>query len=232
MAGHTLAAEARLAEYLAEVSAGLGCGPWMRRRRIVAEIGEGVRDAAEASARHGVDADAALSAALDEFGPPEQIAAGFAPELTIAYARRTLAWYVATGPLVGIWWLMAGWPAHAGIGAAVAAIPVRPLIAAAIVTAAAVAAMTGRAMRWLPEARPRWALAAVAAVGAVVTSADMLMIASDGAALTRAGHTAALIAAAASLVRIGCTARVLFSLHRLRQQLAAADHLAGCHAGR
>lgn len=232
MAGHAVATPPDiLTAYVDELSARL-TGPRHRRRRIVAEIRDGLHDAADVNGVRGLDPAAAATQAVAEFGPPARVAASFVPELTIGYARRTLAWYVTTGPLVGVWWLLAAWPAHVGIGAAVAAIPVRPLIAAAIVTAATVAAMTGRAMRWLPEARPRWALAAVAAVAVVVAGADELMIAGNWSALTGAGHPAALIAAAASLARIGCTARVLFSLHRLRQQLTVAERLDGRSAGR
>lgn len=218
MAGHTVAADARLAGYLAELSAQLH-GPRARRRRIVAEIGDGIRDAAQARTERGATSYAALTAALDEFGTPERVAAGFAEELAIGYARLTLAGYVVTGPVVGMWWLLAVWPAHAGLPGAVAAIPVRPLIAAAIVTAIAVAATTGRAIRWLPEAGPRAALACVAAVALVVAGADLTMLAHYAAAVLRAPNTPGMIATVASAVRIAGTARVCVSIESVRRRL-------------
>ena len=99
-------------------------------------------------------ADAAATAAVREFGDPDVIARSFAEELATASARRTIAAFILTGPLVGIWWLLLLDPApwRTGIVAAVMAIPALPLIALAIATAAGTYATTGRLMRWLPEA--------------------------------------------------------------------------------
>ena len=36
----------------------------------------------------------------------QAVADAFEGELATAYARRTIALYVITGPLVGIWWLL------------------------------------------------------------------------------------------------------------------------------
>ena len=62
----------------------------------------------------------------------EAVADAFAGELATAYARRTIALYVITGPLVGIWWLLLLRPDpwRAGLIALLAAIPVLPLIIA------------------------------------------------------------------------------------------------------
>ena len=73
-----------------------------------------------------------------------------------------------TGPLVGVWWLLVLYPTpwRSGVVALFAAIPVFPLIIAAIATAAGTFATTGRLMRWLPEASPRQALLATITVAA------------------------------------------------------------------
>jgi hypothetical protein len=218
MAGHAVATAA-LTSYLDELSARL-IGPRGRRSRIVAEIRDGLQDAVDARTARGQDADQALSAAMADFGAPHEIAAAFAPELAIGQARRTVAWYVATGPLVGIWWLIALWPRHARIADALAVIPVRPLIGVAVVTAAALVATTGRAMRWLPEAGPRIALLAVAALAGVVACADLTMLARYAAGFAGAGSGIGFVAVVASVVRMCCTAATLMSAVRIRRRLA------------
>jgi hypothetical protein len=63
-----------------------------------------------------------------------------------------MVWFVVAGPLVGIWWLLLLYPSpwRTGLIALVAAIPVIPLIIAAIATAGGTLATTGRLTRWLP----------------------------------------------------------------------------------
>ncbi len=225
MAGHAVA-DAVLASYLDEVSRRL-FGPRGRRDRIVAEIRDGVEDAVDARVGRGQDPDTALTAAMADFGAPHQIAAAFAPELAIGYARRTLAWYVATGPLVGVWWLAALWPRHGQLADALAAIPVRPLIGVAVVTAAAIAATTGRAMRWLPEAGPRVALIVVAALAGVVAGVDLTMLVRFGATVIGSGSAVGAVAVAASLARFCCTAMVLSRVGRLFGRLRSVHADAG-----
>ena len=113
-----------------------------------------------------------------QFGSPHAVADAFAGELTTAYARRTIAWFIATGPLVGIWWLLLLHPSpwRTGLIALVAAIPVIPLIIAAIATAGGTLATTGRLMRWLPETGPRRALAATTAIAMLCMIIDLTMI--------------------------------------------------------
>lgn len=96
----------------------------------------------------------------------------------MAYAGRALAGFIATGPLVGIWWLLVlqPHPWRAGLVAVLGAIPVVPLIVAAIATAAGTFATTGRLMRWLPEASTRQALAATIAVAALAVTGDVAVI--------------------------------------------------------
>ena len=50
--------------------------------------------------------DQAQAAAVAQFGSPQAVADAFTGELATAYARRTIALFVLTGPLVGIWWLL------------------------------------------------------------------------------------------------------------------------------
>jgi hypothetical protein len=99
------AAEPRLAAYLTEVAARLH-GPRHRRAQILAELHDGLDDAVADHVRDGLAPEEAADAALGGFGTPAEVAAAFAGELAVAYARRTLAWFLVTGPLVGIWWLL------------------------------------------------------------------------------------------------------------------------------
>lgn len=132
----TTGTAARIDAYLGETAARLH-GPRRRRARILTELRDGLEQAVEDQIMAGLPAGDAVSAAIAGFGTPARVADAFAAELTIAYARQTLGWFVATGPLVGIWWLLLLRPApwRGGLTTLVAAIPVIPLIAAGLAAA-------------------------------------------------------------------------------------------------
>jgi hypothetical protein len=204
MTGHLIVAEPQARAYLEAVAAGLA-GPWRRRRRILAELGDGLDRAAAVHAAAGLRRHEAMRVAIDGFGTPAAVAGAFAGELATATARRMLGWFVVTGPLVGVWWLLLlyPYPWRAGVVALVAAIPVVPLVAVALATAAGTFATTGRLIRWLPETGPRDALAAATAVGVLVVGADVTLI----ALYLGSGPTVrplAVVAVTAGLTRIGC----------------------------
>lgn len=205
--------------YLDEVAAGLR-GPRRRRARILAELRDGLEQAIADRTGRGEAADQIPASVIAEFGSPQVVAAAFAGELATGYARRTLMVFVATGPLVGIWWLLLlrPDPARAGLAALLTAIPVIPVILAGLATAAGALATTGRLMRWLPEAGPGRALAATATVAALTLAGDLAMIgvAAHAGALTR---PLAVIAVAASLIRVCCGLRVLVQARALRHRL-------------
>lgn len=213
------AVEAPIRAYLDEVAAALH-GPRRRRTRILTELRDGLEQAIADRTTHGQPADQAAATVITEFGSPDVVAAAFAGELATGYARRTLSTYVATGPLVGIWWLLLLRPDpwHAGLVALLTAIPVVPLIAAGLATAAGTLATTGRLMRWLPESGPGRALTATATVAGLTLAGDLLIIgvAAHAAALTR---PLAVIATAASLIRAGCSLRTLAQARALRHRL-------------
>jgi hypothetical protein len=211
-------AEPRLAAYLTEVAAGLH-GPRRRRARILTELHDGLDQAVADHARGGLAPEQAADAAIGGFGSPAEVAAAFAGELAVAYARRTLAWFVVTGPLVGIWWLLLLQPQpwRTGPAALLAAIPVLPLIGAAVATAMGTFATTGRLMRWLPEATPRRALSATVAVAALAVTADTTLIAIYAWSAAPARPDGG-IAIAASLTRMACSAvAVRHALRGVRQ---------------
>ncbi|MFG2041611.1 permease prefix domain 1-containing protein [Dactylosporangium sp. NPDC048998] len=201
----TASAEARRTAYLAEIAAGLR-GPRRRRASILDELRDGLEQAIADHTAAGLPPDRAVTAAIEQFGSPAAIADAFAPELATSYARRALAWFIATGPLVGIWWLLLLQP-HAwrtGPAGLLAAIPVVPLVAFAVVAAGATLATTGRLIRWIPEAGPRQAVTATTAVAALALTTDTAVIGVWAWSAT-AVPPLAVVAAAASLTRIACS---------------------------
>jgi hypothetical protein len=194
-----------LAAYLSDLAAQLH-GPRRRREAILSELRDGLEQATEDRIATGLAPDRAAAAAITQFGTPQAVADAFGGELTTAYARRTIAWFIATGPLVGIWWLLLLHPSpwRTGLIAFMAAIPVIPLIIATIATAGGTLATTGRLMRWLPETGPRRALAATIAIAMLCMIIDLAMITMImvSGAPTR---PLMIIACAASLTRIVCS---------------------------
>jgi HAAS len=224
MAGHRMNAatavhgDAQLQAYLADLAARLR-GPRRRREAILTELRDGLDHATEGHLAAGLPPDRAATAAIAQFGTPQAVADAFGGELATAHARRTIAWYIATGPLVGIWWLLLLDPSpwRTGLTALVAAIPVLPLIAIAIATAAGTLATTGRLMRWLPETDPHRALAATTAIAALCVIGDLTMIAVYLLSGTPTRPLAA-IAIAASLTRIACSITTIRRCLRMRGQ--------------
>jgi HAAS len=206
----TPAAASPTEAYLAEV-AGLLHGPQRRRKEILAELRDGLRDATD-SRRGDTTPEQAEQQAIAAFGPAPMVAAAFAGELATAYARRTITAYIATGPLVGIWWLLLlqPHPWRASLIALLAAIPVLPLIAIAIAAAVSTLATTGRLMRWLPETSPAHAVTAVIGLAGLVLAADITVLAVYTSSAIPMQPLAA-AAVIASLIRIGC------GLHTLRR---------------
>jgi HAAS len=228
VAGHRLAndtgadVDAQLAAYLADLASRLR-GPRRRRDAILAELRDGLLHATEAHIATGLTPEQATAAAINQFGDTQAVADAFAGELATVYARRTIAWYIATGPLVGIWWLLLlqPHPWRTGLIALLAAIPVLPLIAVAIATAAGTFATTGRLMRWLPESGPHRALVATTAIATLCVLGDVTMITlfAVSAAPVR---PLAVIAVAASLTRIACSIIVIRTATQMRRRSQAS----------
>ena len=208
--------------YLAEL-ASLLRGPRRRRTQILTELRDGLGDAVDDRVAGGVPRGQAEKEAVAWFGTPQAVAAAFTGELTTAYARQTIGTYVATGPLVGIWWLLVlqPHPWRTGLVALLIAIPVLPLVVVAVAAAATTLATTGRLMRWLPEASPRRALTATTAIAGLVLAADTTLIAIY-AGSDNPWQPLAVIAVAASLTRIACSVTTLCRATAARH--ATTDH--------
>jgi hypothetical protein len=205
-----------LAAYLSDLAAQLR-GPHRRREAILAELCDGLDQATEDRVASGLPADQAAAAAITQLGSAHAVAEAFAGELATAYARRTIACFIATGPLVGTWWLLLLDPSpwRTGLIALLAAIPVIPLIIIAIATAGGTLATTGRLMRWLPETGPRRALAAATAIAMLCLIIDLTMITMImvSGAPTR---PLVIIAVAASLTRVVCSITTVRHADRMR----------------
>jgi hypothetical protein len=207
--------------YLDEIAAGL-TGPAGARRDILAELGAGVADAADAHRCAGLNPVQAADAAIAEFGSPERVAAGFRAELAAAQARRTAFTLMIIGPLTGALWFAAAVASHIGRldspwppwewadlpdGARLATHLAAIALAAAIGSTFFTLAVTGRLIRWLP-ARP--AASAAIAAGSLA-AVDIAMLAALAIlAASGPGRLAALplaAAGAASLARLSLAAR-------------------------
>ena len=209
--------------YLGDLAARLH-GPRRRRERILAELRDGLHHAIADHTTGGLPEGEAVAAAIAQFGTPQAVAEAFAGELAAAYARRTIAWYIATGPLVGIWWLvlLQPHPWRTGLIALLAAIPVIPLIIIAIATAAGTFATTGRLMRWLPEASPQPALAATITIAALALAGDLTVIATYLRSEIPA-QPVAVFAIAASLTRIACSLLTMRHAAAIHQAIVTAS---------
>lgn len=196
-----------IAAYLARLGAGL---PSSRAAgRVLAEVEDGLRSAAEDHVRRGVDPARAAGLAVEEFGDPGDLAADFAPVLATAQAHRDGLALLATGPVIGVVWLAAAvltWPAApVAVGTGLAAVGL-VLVTVVPRTAYAVAA-TGRLGRHL-HASPATAARAVSTTARTVVALDasLVLVALPAlVVLSRSSLPVALAATAAllSLTRLG-----------------------------
>jgi hypothetical protein len=185
------------------------------RTAILDELRDGLHHAA---ARHG--GTDPVAAAITEFGSPAEVAAAFAGELAGDRARRTASGYLLTGPPIGFLWLLAlsgGRDPLALIGPWRLVPPV-PVIAAAVLAAVLVVAGTGRASRWIRLPARRIADAGIALILATVVG-DLLMLTVATRSLPEQLPPIALLAIAASAVRLGLGAPQIVRNRRSRRAL-------------
>ena len=199
------------------------------RARILDELRSGLEEATDEHASRGMPAPAATEAAIDDLGSPATVAAAFSGELAIRFARRVLWVLLITGPLVGVWWLLLLAPVPVPqFGALLTAIPILPLIAAAIATAMVAIATTGSLIRWLPEAAPQRALSAALVVALICILGDSTMLSllafRSATGMTEAVQVPLAIAAiAASAARVVGSAWIIRRCLRARAAVASAQ---------
>ena len=209
--------------YLAEFAARL-LGPRTARTRVLTEIRDGLTEAIDAHLADGMKPDAAAATAIGEFGDPTTVAHSFDAELATAFARRTIAIFILTGPLVGIWWLLLlnAAPWRTGVLATLIAIPALPLIALAIATAAGTFATTGRLMRWLPETSAVRALTAAAIIATLCLAGDLTVLGVLAVHLATGWHHSVplmAVAVSASTLRIAAAIIAIRSTQAVRDRL-------------
>lgn len=225
--------------YLRTVAASMP-GPRHARGDIVAELRSGMLDAIDAHRCAGLPAEAAVEAAITEFGDPCQVAAAFRPHLAMAQARRTTLALAASGPLVGLLWLAAALASHMTIRPAppwewAGAPPLSPEafravgagVLLVVTSTLATMAATGTLTRWLPAswllASPRIAVIAAAIAGFGAAAADLAILAVLGSQLASAPGTLAPLpvaaAAAASLTRLAFARRAASNCLAIRATL-------------
>lgn len=205
-------------------------GPHATCAAAMDEVRDSLHEAIASHTARGLPPPEAARTAVAEFGSPTTVAEALAPELATSQARRTLFAFLITGPLVGVWWwlLLASspWPSHPGT--LLAAIPVLPLIAVAVATAAVILATTGSLIRWLPESTPYRALLATAAVALGCLFGDLTVLATLAIrSLTTPWQPALALAVAAvtgSLIRIPFAWRALLRCRRTLKLLKRIDH--------
>lgn len=179
------AVDAGIEDYLSAVAAGV-VGPPRWRSDVLAELRDGLSEAADAYRSTGASPGEAAARATAQFGAPSLVAAGFAAVGAANLARRVARLVLASGPVAALCWVAAMAasgiaPWNAGLVWPWRVLPVVGVVVALAVNAALLAlAMTGRvAHRW-GAARPRLApAAAVVATGACAV-ADVVMLAATG----------------------------------------------------
>ncbi|MFJ4653391.1 permease prefix domain 1-containing protein [Nocardia sp. NPDC088792] len=90
-------------DYLDELGPRL-TGTWWERQAILAEIGDGLLEAAEHYRAQGLSPENARSAAVEEFGGPRDVAAEFAPVLSGKRIHRYGCTLTSLGPVIGLLW--------------------------------------------------------------------------------------------------------------------------------
>jgi hypothetical protein len=221
--------------YLREVGAALP-GPARARRDILAELRDGLLDAADAHCGAGLPEGAAAAAAITEFGDPRVVAAAFRPGLTMRHARRVALTLVTSGPLIGLLWAVAAAASRMAIrhappwqwagappGSAAAFLLVLAAVLVAIWAGLFTVAATGSLTRWFPES-PGLVTITAAICGFAAMAADTAIfallagkLASSPGALAPLPVTAA---AAASLTRLTLAGRAVRGCLAARASLA------------
>jgi hypothetical protein len=211
-------------------------GPRRERSDILAELRSGLLDAIDAHHAAGLPDQAAVEAAITEFGDPRLVASGFRLHLAMTQARRTALALAATGPLVGLLWAAAAVTSHITLrhappwqwpGAPPLSAAAFPAIAAAllilIMSTLITIAATGKLSRWLP-ASARIVAAAAATAGFTAVAADLVILALLASQLTSAPGTLDPIpvaaATTASLTRLTLARRAARSCLAVRATLA------------
>jgi hypothetical protein len=155
-------------------------GPAGPREDILAELRDGLVEAAEANKRNGMAHSEAVQLALRQFGDARTLAASFWPEMAAAQARRVVLALFATGPIVAALWASAarsrGSASESGLfDGGQAHLAAALLVAAAIGCGIWIIVATGPVPHW-PRIAPQMLLLGAAATGGVAVLADLAVL--------------------------------------------------------
>lgn len=155
-----------ITRFVGELAAALH-GPRRVRAGLLAEVRDGLDDAAAAHRSHGVSALAAESRAVAEFGQVSDLAALYQAELTANQARRTTALLAVCFPMIHAMWELFGRTGHAWASAPEAANRLAETldIASGVTAGAAVAGLLLLVRRARVRGAPRPLAIAVALLG-------------------------------------------------------------------
>jgi hypothetical protein len=199
-------------------------GPLRDRAEITAEIRDGLLEAQAANEQLGLRREAAAMQAVNEFGDPAALAAALAPELAARASRRIGKRLAASGPTVGLLWLLTA--AHSHVMASMndsrsVWFPMHLALAAMVVLAvlaiASALAITGPAGRSIavPATYPP---TAVTVSIALVVLIDLTVLGALAAATLADPRSIPWLAAAAA--SFASTTRLSLNLHAGRNLLA------------
>jgi len=155
-------------------------GPAGPREDILAELRDGLVEAAEANKRNGMGHGEAVQLALRQFGDARTLAASFWPEMAAAQARRVVLALFATAPIVAALWAFAarsrGSAPESGLfDGGQAHLAPALLVAAAVSCGIWTIVATGPAAH-SPRIAPQMKLLGAAATGGIAVLADLAVL--------------------------------------------------------
>jgi len=188
-------------------------GPAGAREDILAELRDGLVEAAEANKQKGMRHGEAVQLALRQFGDAKTLAAAFWPEMAAAQARRVVLALFATAPIVAALWASAarsrGSGSESGLfdggQAHVAAVL---LVVAAIGCGTWTIVASGRVVQW-PQITPQMLLLGAAATGGIAVVADLAVL--SMLAVPLAGFPGPLHQLALGAAMLASSTRLIFS---------------------
>jgi hypothetical protein len=142
-------------------------GPGALRRDVLAEVRDGLEDAAEAHRAAGVAGPEAAARAVEEFGPVDELAPLYQEELTTAQVRRTALVVAVLFPALLLGWDLMWTTGHAwpSVGPVPPLVPVLARLQDVLSVAATALALVVLLATLRRRVRPRLLAAAAAAVG-------------------------------------------------------------------
>jgi hypothetical protein len=222
-------ADGRLDAYLGEVEALLaGPRPW--RVDVLAELRDGLEQAAEEYRARGFTAEEAARSAVADFGAPALVAAGFGREAAAVQARRVSGGLLATGPVVGGGWLATFAVTQPtlldGLSGPLRVMPLVGVVVAVAVSAALLASTAAGRNVLRFASRPLLATTAAAMAAGMCAVGDVVVLATFGGWLATAPPLAAPAYLLSGLALTVSATRLVAAVFAVRQCVRTRARLA------